>query len=336
MMTGERGAGWQSTGETWLGAPVSESEGTPAELRAHVPIFERRPFLIAPTSGRAAQLNPLLDTIVRLPLRDEPEVAVGVVSKSYTLIQHREILDTAVAALAAAGVSDTDVRASLRMTEYGERMALKLLLPSTYDFNPGDSQLLSLELRCINSVDATTSVTVMAGWMRLVCSNGLVVRDTRVEAQQSHNAHLRFETVEAAVKSGIDAALEERSKYHRWVAEEIPPDTVRRWADGQLKARWGVKAATRAYHILTSGYDVELTVPFEKGAPSEKTVTRTRRVPGAPVPGSNAFAVAQALAWLARQAPTVQDQMVRVLEVSGIVDALVEEVRSANGSRIHR
>lgn len=318
----------------WLGAPVRRYEGTPAEIRARLPVFERRPFLVVPTGGRAAQVNPLYDTIVRLPLDGEPEVGVGLVSRTYTLIQHRDLLEMLIQALAAAGVAPDEVHAAVQITEFGERMELQLLLPPRYSFDPGDSKPMALEVRCINSVDASTSLMLLVGWFRFICSNGLVVGDTRVHVDESHDARLRFEDIEGAIRSGIAAAVAEREKYREWVAQEISPDELQRWVDGPLKQRWGVKAATRAYHILTTGDDVDLTRPFEKGPPSRKTVAVRRSVPGAAVPGNNAFAVSQALAWIAKESSTVQDQIERMMKVPATVDDLVAELRARKRSAV--
>jgi len=54
---------------------------------------------------------------------------VGVVSKTYRLVQHRTVFTTALDALSKAGIKLKQVEGSLRITDYGECMALSLLFP---------------------------------------------------------------------------------------------------------------------------------------------------------------------------------------------------------------
>jgi hypothetical protein len=54
---------------------------------------------------------------------------VGVVSKEYTLVQHTDVLNTAKLALNQAKIASDKVTAELKLSQYGERMALSLYLP---------------------------------------------------------------------------------------------------------------------------------------------------------------------------------------------------------------
>ena len=73
--------------QKWLGIPVDEVSGTVTEIASRIPQFSRMPF--APLSnGQATKPNPYLDMIVREPMNGTgARVPVGVVSKSYTLLE---------------------------------------------------------------------------------------------------------------------------------------------------------------------------------------------------------------------------------------------------------
>jgi hypothetical protein len=49
--------------------------------------------------------NPYYDEVLRLGQAGEPDVPVGIVSKSYKLVQHRELFETTVKALREAGAA---------------------------------------------------------------------------------------------------------------------------------------------------------------------------------------------------------------------------------------
>ena len=67
-------------------------------------------------------MNRALDAIVRLPMRtSQPEIPIGVVSKSYRLVHQKEVLNAALTALVSAGIDLDKTTAELRITELGER-----------------------------------------------------------------------------------------------------------------------------------------------------------------------------------------------------------------------
>ncbi len=118
-----------ATSIKWGNSPVTTHSGTIDDIRRHIPRFERRPFALPGANHRHVRENLRLDTVVRLPHEDDPGcVPVGVVSKDYVLLPHTEVLDLAVTALKEAKLNPADVRAQLRISELGERMALALAL----------------------------------------------------------------------------------------------------------------------------------------------------------------------------------------------------------------
>jgi len=79
---------------TWEGATVTELTGQVAEVFPHDPIFSRHPFRVG------GEENRFKDEIQRAPLKitDEP-MPVAMVSKTYSLIQHRDVLASVFRAL---------------------------------------------------------------------------------------------------------------------------------------------------------------------------------------------------------------------------------------------
>ena len=157
----------------WHGMSVSEHIGTIGLIAELLPTFEIRPFELA---GRAnSSVNPYLSLIVRKQREGEEEMPVGVVSKQYQLIQHRQVLDNALEGLKKSGIDPDELSCELRITEFGERMALNLLFPSDdrYSFHVnGDDDTMRLRLQCFNSVDGSTKCIALLGWYRFVCSSG--------------------------------------------------------------------------------------------------------------------------------------------------------------------
>src|ERR1700722_9682121 len=121
------------TSWTWEGAPVRELTGNVVELFSRIPIFSRHPFRVG------SEENRFKDEIRREPLKitDDP-IPVATVSKTYSLIQHRDVLAAVFRALKPIQIDIAGVESMLLLSEYGERMHWSCNIPN-FDFDPGDA-----------------------------------------------------------------------------------------------------------------------------------------------------------------------------------------------------
>ena len=166
----------------WIGRDVNTTAGIFSTVRAQIPHFDRKPFRLG-----AGQQNKHLDTIIKCATdTDRTEVPIATVSKTYSLIQHHEVFDGIERALETLGYDTSDFTAEVNLTEFGERMWLKVKFPEAYGFDPGDGHPLSLQLHAINSVDQSTRLLLEVGWFRLICSNGMMAM---VQGDTFHRKH---------------------------------------------------------------------------------------------------------------------------------------------------
>lgn len=159
-------------------------------------------------------------------------------------------------------------------------------------------------------------------WYRLICSNGLMTRVKLVDEAMVHTENAEIPDINKLVRDAIDSIETERLHHTREIQTRIDDSELRAWVDGVLKNRWGALAAARTYLICHKGFDGEFVDPFEKKTPSEKQMRRTKRVPGAPLQAENAYAVSQALAWIARSRLDVQEQMDYMKQIPHLIEAL--------------
>jgi hypothetical protein len=59
--------------------------------------------------------------------------------------------------------------------------------------------------------------------------------------------------------------------------------------------------------------------------PTEKSAHRVKKVPGAILPGSTAYAIAQTLAWLAKERRDVQEKLEWNQQILGLMQPLLEK-----------
>ena len=125
----------------WLGSEVTTHAGTIEQILKYIPEFERRPFSLS--SGQASvNENAFMDMIVRKSISEEnsEEIPIGVVSKTYQLVQHREVITTIINAVKIVGIDPDKVQAELQITQYGERVGLHIQFPEKYWIDPGDGK----------------------------------------------------------------------------------------------------------------------------------------------------------------------------------------------------
>jgi len=310
-----------SNDKKWLSSSVTAYRGPLDQVQQYIPMFERRTFgpELLPSEKFGEDnlfmephppgFNRNYDVIVRMPMhKDDAEVPVGIVSKQYSLIQHRSLFDEAIKAVRIAKIKQEDIQAELDITEYGERMRLGLIFPEQYNMKV-KNDVMGLRLECFNSVEGSMKFMSVIGWLRFVCSNGLIIGVADTYYKSRHNRFMELSDIAAVINEGIEATTNEKKLFQKWQKRSLADDKFKKWTDDYLAKKWGVKAAVRTWHITRTGTDVEMADPFEKGKATEKSIILGKKVPGAVLPGDNVYAVSQSLSWLAKERRDVQEQL---------------------------
>ncbi len=280
----------------WHAREVRYVEGSWARVYALLPVFRMEEYRSKPDTPA----NPYMQSVVRLPLTlMERPIPVGVVSNTYRLAQHREVAEKCVEGVLEAGFKRGDLRYQVGLTELGEWMNFRIYFPESFDHVPADKNRVGLRLECFNSVDGSSRLVLLLGWLRFICSNGMVIGETKAELKAIHNQQMDLDRIPWIVGEGLYLAQKDSERLHSWESSPVSHDQLTEWADKVIPEVWGKKAACRAFHICTTGFDVEYEDPFAKGEPTTKAVKRTGRVPGAVDMAENLYDVSQALSWIA-------------------------------------
>jgi hypothetical protein len=150
----------------------------------------------------------------------------------------------------------------------------------------------------------------------------MVVGSAQNDYKRRHNQTLVIDDVNALLTEGIELAVADKINLEHWCKTKVDSDKLTSWIDNQVADKWGVIAATRAFHIATSGKDIKV-VPFAKKAlPSEKEVEMGDVVPGSEQPANNLYDVSQVLTWLCGQRNDVEEQLNWQREVPALMTAL--------------
>lgn len=290
----------------WRARNVRYFGGQWNQICSQIPSFSIEDF----RAGDEGPANPHLKTVVRQPLTTvERPVPVGVVSPSYTLAQHVDIAQKCFVGIRTAGVKDDGLRCEVGLTELGEWMNLRVYFPDRFSHEPYDGHKVRLRLECFNSVDGSSRLVILLSWLRVICTNGMVIRETKTEIRDVHNEHLDIVRIPTVVGDAMNLVEDDIRRLSGWEDASLDSDSFRGWINTILAKHWGKKAACRTYNICTSGFDVEYEDRFAPGEPTEKEVKRIRRVPGAPQMASNLYDVSQALSWIATTRTNPEERM---------------------------
>ena len=259
------------------------------QLPGHLPVFDRRRF------GR----NRFKDVIVRRATENARAIPVDLVSKKYVLVQHAATIMAVIREIDKAGIDPDTVRARLLITEYGTRMAVRATLPASHAFTPADGHSMALTFECFNSVDGTVPLFAVVGWLRFVCSNGLVVGTVAARVRQKHSPPLAIDEISGVLAEGTESAIADQKIFGQWGSTKVPANDLQKWVDGPVADAWGPLAAARVHGIATTGLDGKPTPPRKSAGPHTWSLLDGRPVPGTSAPCHDAYQLMQVLSWVA-------------------------------------
>jgi hypothetical protein len=151
----------------------------------------------------------------------------------------------------------------------------------------------------------------------------MIVGVAQSTLRRAHNSSLDVSELPQYLKYEIKAAVNGKTDYENWLRAPVSSQKLERWIDGPLQKAWGVNAAARTFHIALTGHDAEIPASFEKELPTRKTVSRSVKVPGSFVPTRDAFAVSQALSWVAGHYREIPKQVERKKQIPDLINALI-------------
>jgi uncharacterized protein DUF932 len=260
----------------------------------------------------------------------EQRIPVGVVSNSYSLIQHRDVAELCREALTEGGLSVDALKCELGLTPLGEYMVFRAYAPDNHGFKAKDGLKTSLRLECINSVDGTHRLVAFYSWLRLVCQNGMMVRDTKTEVREVHNHTLDLESVSRAITHGLSRAAADVRRLEEWDDANVDLVRFRGWVDEDLASRWKKKAASRVYHLAMTGCDSQWVDPFEGGPATSRDVVRLAQVPGAAACAGTFYDILQALTWVASQRQNLEERIQWQSEIPSLMESVQSKAAAAS------
>lgn len=309
--------------QKWTGRPVTHETTTLAEVNTYIPSFTREPF----------GTNEYLDVIT-----EEKEARpIAIVSKNYALIQHHEVIselqDTFEELdLGFGHICDPSIlKTELLLTKYGERMWLKISAPGLRTFDPGDGHPLELQFHAMNSVDGSLRLALTAGWLRLICANGMMQITKNKKVERRHTKSLDTRSLKENIEESIDQMQSEPELYQKWYNDQRGNFAIQHWIRNTVSSTWGNSLAARANHIIQTGHDGEVN-PNDlknndlKRKPDQMKVISAGEVPGQPKEGEKdkhtKFDLLNAITFLASHQDSLTARHRMMMDVPSIISRI--------------
>jgi hypothetical protein len=276
--------------------------GSLGELRQHVP----GPFTLAPFR-HGDKTNPLLQVVCNadgLPL--------GVVSSSYALLDHGDLVDSLVHSLDQCGLDTTEYPAEMYVGDGGASFGLRLVF-SDLVYDPGDGHPVAGRVELLNSVNRTLPFRLIMGFFRFVCSNGLVVGESVTNLLEIHRkGRVDVPRLREVVAESM-RRLQEGSAIFRTMHRTVIPDGFSARLLAAVTGAWGEREAQAVQVALVGG------------------TYQGVQVPGMIAPVETLWGVYNALTWIAGRSR----DLVRQVTMGGTAHRIMEETIKIYGIKLN-
>lgn len=113
-------------------------------------------------------------------IREDTNESLGIVSKQYGLLEHKEVVNSFRNILKGQNVEE-----KIELQKKGAQLFATYTFPSSnIEVTKGD--IVSMRLIAKNSYDSSSSFQIMLGAYRLVCSNGMIIGSHFFKITQRH------------------------------------------------------------------------------------------------------------------------------------------------------
>lgn len=183
--------------------------------------------------------NPHIKAVVRIPRnKDERPIAAGTASNHYTLAQHVDVAKKCFQGITEIGIDPEKLKCELGLSGLGEWMNLRIYFPDKFSHTGRDKNKMALRLECFNSVDRSSRIVILLGWFRFVCSNGLVIGNTKAKLKDVHNQSLNLERIPNLIKSVFPSVDSDTELMRNWEKRIVQPEALKSWVNTTVTDVW--------------------------------------------------------------------------------------------------
>jgi hypothetical protein len=114
-----------------------------------------------------------------------------------------------------------NVRVIAEWTIHGERAHFSIIFPPEEHFTVGTvggKDEMRFRIEVFNSVDGSCRLIAIAGWLRFVCTNGLIIGTALMQLQEQHRQQLEVGELGRRIGEAIESTWSDKAKFERWMS----------------------------------------------------------------------------------------------------------------------
>jgi len=144
--------------------------------------------------------------------------------------------------------------------------------------------------------------------------------------RRRHVQSLDPDEIASYLREELQKVTAEKSLYREWFRHSVTEKSIFDWVNESVLKKWGLHAAARVWHIVTTGMDGDVQQASNR-KPHELQLKSMREVPGACAPVSNLFHVSQVLSWIAGTRTNVQEQLQYIRDIPSLMEPLTRQAQ---------
>lgn len=133
-------------------------------------------------------------------VRNDNGAVLGVTSEQYGIIQNDTLMNAALEALNARGMTNFKQRTIVAGS--GERFYNEFIFEDK-NLKNAVGDIFGYKLTLKNSFDRTTRAAIELGFMRLVCTNGMATLEKQFNVTQKHSSSVNADFIGAAIDNAV-------------------------------------------------------------------------------------------------------------------------------------
>jgi hypothetical protein len=118
---------------------------------------------------------------------------------------------------------------------------LSLILPPEERFRLelGVKDAMRFRIELFNSVEGSCRSMAVAGWLRFVCYNGVIVGTALMHLKQQHRQQLQIEELGRLLREAIQFVGKDKETFDQWHSGVLDSHVLVRWVDREVREIWG-------------------------------------------------------------------------------------------------
>lgn len=166
-----------------------------------------------------------MSNVFQAVVRDDTEEIIAVHRDRYKLVSNAEIFPKFESAIRTSRLDTKGMQVVDELSHNGARAFRTYRFPQhQVEIRKGD--LVSLELKVVNSYDGAFAFQSILGAFRLICSNGMVIGQTFNKTYGKHTAGLDIDSAASRIHHSLQVFLSNTQNWKQWADRQIDDITA--------------------------------------------------------------------------------------------------------------